>query len=307
MLGYIIRRILYLIPVFIFVTLITFVLMHTVPGGPWDTATAKPASPAIKNAIKAKFHLNEPLPQQYIEYLWEAAHGDLGPSFSESRTVNQVIAQGFPYTARIGLIALFLALVIGIPLGVLAALKHNSIIDQISLFLVTIGISVPSFVSAIAAILIFSLVLNLLPFQFQDGNWSSWIMPAVILALAPMALMVRLTRSATLDVLGEDYVRTARAKGLSSFTINIRHVLRNALIPVITLVGPLTAGLITGSFVVETFFGVPGIGRMFVQSVEKRDYGQLMGTTLFYTLLIVLFNLAVDLTYSFIDPRITRS
>jgi oligopeptide transport system permease protein len=307
MLGYILRRVSYLIPVFIFVTLITFVLMHAVPGGPWDTLTGKPASPAVKRAIAAKFRLNEPLPQQYIEYLWEAAHGDLGPSFSESRTVNQVIAQGFPYTATIGLAALLLSIVVGIPLGVLAALRHNSIIDQISLFLVTIGISVPSFVSAIVAILIFSLVLNLLPFQFQDGNWSSYIMPAVILALGPTAYMVRLTRSATLDVLGEDYVRTARAKGLSSVTINIRHVLRNALIPVITLVGPITAGLITGSFVVETFFGVPGIGRVFVVSVEKRDYSQLMGITVFYTLMIVIANLAVDLTYSFIDPRIARS
>ena len=306
MLGYIIRRLLYLIPVFIFVTLITFVLMHLVKGGPWDTLTSKPATPAVKRAIMAKYHLDEPLPQQYIEYLWQAAHGDFGPSFSETRTVNQVIAQGFPYTATIGVAALLLAMFVGLPLGVLAALKHNSIIDQISLFLITIGVSVPSFVSAIVAILIFSLLLNLLPFQFQDGNWVSYIMPAVILALSPTAYMTRLTRSATLDVLGEDYVRTARAKGLSSMVINTRHVLRNALIPVITLIGPITAGLITGSFVIEHFFGVPGIGQMFVLSVEKRDSGQLMGITVFYTLIIVLANLAVDLTYSFIDPRITR-
>lgn len=306
MLGYIIRRLLYLIPVFIFVTLITFLLMHLVKGGPWDTLTGKPASPAVKRAIMAKYHLDEPLPQQYIEYLWQAAHGDFGPSFSETRTVNQVIAQGFPYTATIGLAAMLIALFIGLPLGVLAALKHNSIIDQISLFLITIGVSIPSFVSAIVAILIFSLVLNMLPFQFQAGNWVSYIMPAVILALSPTAYLVRLTRSATLDVLGEDYVRTARAKGLSSMVVNTRHVLRNALIPVITLIGPITAGLITGSFVIEHFFGVPGIGQMFVLSVEKRDYGQLMGITVFYTLIIVLANLAVDLTYSFIDPRITR-
>lgn len=307
MIVYIIRRLLYLIPVFLFVSGVTFTLMHMVKGGPWDTATAKAASPSVKKAIAAKYKLDEPLLQQYVEYMWDASHGDLGPSFSSPVPVNRVLADGFPLTAGLGLAAVGLALVIGIPLGVLAALRHNSIIDQISLFIVTLGVSVPGFVIAIASILLFSVVLHWLPFQFERNDWTSWLMPAALLGLGPTALLVRLTRSATLDVLSEDYVRTAHAKGLPALMVNRRHVLRNALIPVITLVGPLTAGLITGSFVVESLFGVPGIGRMFITAVGKRDYGQLLGSTLFYTLVVVLFNLAVDLTYSFIDPRIARS
>ncbi len=307
MIVYIFRRLLYLIPVFIFASGITFALMHLVKGGPWDTATAKAASPAVKKAIAAKYKLDEPLLQQYVEYMWNASHGDLGPSFSSPVPVNKVLADGFPLSAGLGLAAVAIAVVVGIPLGVLAALKHNSIIDQISLFVITLGISVPSFVTAIASILLFAVVLHWLPFQFERDNWTSWLMPAAILALGPTSFLVRLTRSATLDVLSEDYVRTAHAKGLSSFMVNRRHVLRNALIPVVTLIGPITAGLVTGSFVVESLFGVPGIGRMFVTSVGKRDYGQLLGSTLFFTLIIVLFNLAVDLTYSFIDPRIARN
>ncbi len=307
MLAYIIRRVLWLIPVFIAVSLITFALMHLTPGGPWDTATPRAVPQAVRDAIKAKYGLDKSLPQQYIDYIWKALHGDLGPSFSSSVPVSQQIAQGFPLTASLGLAALFVSIIIGIPLGLIAALRHNGLVDQISVFIVTMGISVPSFVLAILMIVIFSVVLRILPYQFQRDQWQSWILPVFILSLAPTALMLRLTRSTALDVLNEDYVRTARAKGLPASTVNLRHVLRNALIPVITLIGPLTAGLITGSFVVETLFGVPGIGRQFVQAVNKRDYGLLMGSTLFYTLIIVVFNLAVDVTYSFIDPRIARS
>jgi oligopeptide transport system permease protein len=307
MLAYIIRRILWLVPVFLAVSLITFALMHLTPGGPWDTATPRAVPQAVRDAIKAKYGLDKSLPQQYIDYIWKALHGDLGPSFSSSVPVGTQIAQGFPLTASLGVAALFISILIGIPLGLIAALRHNGLIDQISIFIVTLGISVPSFVLAILLIVIFSVVMHILPYQFQRDQWQSWILPVVILSLGPTALMLRLTRSTALDVLNEDYVRTARAKGLSSRTVNVRHVLRNTLIPVITLIGPLTAGLITGSFVVETLFGVPGIGRQFVQAVNKRDYGLLMGSTLFYTLIIVLFNLAVDVTYSFIDPRIARS
>ncbi len=306
MLGYIVRRVLWLIPVFVSVSLITFILMHITPGGPWDTATARAATPAVKAAIKAKYGLDQPLPIQYVDYMWKAVHGDLGPSFSSNVSVTSQIEQGFPYTAALGMSALLISMLIGIPLGMLAALRHNGFIDQLSIFVVTLGISVPSFVLAITLILMFSVVLHVLPFQFSRTNWQSWIMPVLILSLGPIALFVRLTRSSTLEVLSEDYVRTARAKGLPAGVVNIRHVLRNALIPVITLLGPLAAGLITGSFVVETLFGVPGIGKMFVASVNKRDYGVLMGSTLFFTLIIVFFNLLVDLTYSFIDPRIAR-
>ncbi len=306
MLSYILRRIIWLIPVFIAVSLITFTLMHLTPGGPWDTLNAKTVSPAIRENIKKKYNLDKPLPQQYIEYMAAAVRGDLGPAFSSNKSVSQIITEGFPLTAALGLAALGIAIFIGIPLGVLAALRHNSIIDQTSMFIVTLGISVPSFVLSLTMIVLFSVAFRILPYQYQRDSWQSWLMPAAILALGPTALLLRLTRAATLEVLNEDYIRTARAKGLPTFVVNSRHVLRNALIPVITLLGPLTASLITGSFVVESIFGVPGIGRTFITSVTKRDYSLLMGTTLFYTLIIVAFNLLVDLTYSFIDPRITR-
>jgi len=306
MLTYIIRRVISLIPVIIVSTLITFLLMHAVPGGPADTANAKIVNPAVKRAINAKFHLDEPLAQQYIDYMWGALHGDLGPSFSTPVPVAKVLSDGFPISASLGLGALILSIVVGVPLGIFAALNHNKLIDQISLFIVTIGISIPTFVIALFAIVLFSITFNILPYQFQRDQWQSWIMPVVILSLGPIALMLRLTRASTLDVLSEDYIRTARAKGLPALLVNWRHVLRNALIPIATLIGPLTAGLITGSFQIETIFGAPGIGRIFVASVLKRDYDQLMGSTLFIILIIVLFNLAVDLTYSFIDPRIAR-
>ncbi len=306
MIGYIIRRVLWLIPVFVAVSLITFILMHLTPGGPWDTVSSRSLTPAVKAAVMKKYGLDKPLPQQYIEYMANAVRGDLGPAFSSTRTVDQIIQDTFPLTAALGLTALLISICIGIPLGILAALRHNGLVDNVSMFIVTMGISVPNFVLALAMIVFFSVALKILPYQFQRNEWQSWIMPAVILSLGPTALLLRLTRSATLEVLSEDYIRTARAKGLPAFLVNIRHVLRNALIPVITLLGPLTAGLITGSFTVEFIFGIPGLGRTFITSVGKRDYALLMGTTLFYTLIIVFFNLLVDLTYSFIDPRIVR-
>ncbi len=307
MFGYFLRRVLQIIPVLFTVSVVTFIMMHLTPGGPWDTAASRPVPAAVRQNILKRFNGDKPLFTQYIDYMANAIRGDLGPSFSGTRTVNQIIADGFPISASLGLGAIILALGVGIPLGVIAALRHNRLIDQAAMLFVTIGISVPGFVLALAAIVLFSVVLRALPYQFQRDEPLSWIMPVVLLALGPTALVLRLTRAATLEVLGEDYVRTARAKGLPATTVNIRHVLRNALLPVITLVGIVTANLITGTFVIESVFAVPGLGRSSVQSIFKRDYGLLMGVTLFYTLIITLANLLVDLTYSFIDPRITRA
>jgi len=283
-------------------------MMHLTPGGPWDTVSSRPVSATVKQNIIKKFGGDKPLVQQYLDYMGGIVlRGDLGPSFKGTQTVNQIISNGLPISAAIGLGAITLALLVGVPLGVLAALKHNTWIDQAVMLFVTIGISVPGFVLALASIVLFSVVLHALPYQFQREQPLSWIMPVALLSLGSTALVLRLTRSATLEVLGEDYVRTARAKGLGARTVNIRHVLRNALLPVITLVGIVTANLITGTFVIESVFAVPGIGRISVQSLFNRDYGVLMGTTLLYTFVVTIANLLVDLTYSFIDPRIARA
>ncbi len=307
MLAYIVRRFIWLIPVMLAVSIITFAMMHMVPGNPWDAIAGKALPPQTRAAIAKKFGLDKPLTQQYIDYVGGVLHFDFGPSFRSTRTVSQIISEGFPVTAMLGLIALFIAVAVGIPLGLIAALRHNTWIDNVAIFIVTIGYSVPNFVIGIFSILVFAVSLHLLPIAFNRNNWQTWILPAGILSIISLSAIVRLTRSATLEILGQDYVRTARAKGLSAFTVNGSHVLRNALIPVVTLLGPLTANLVTGSFIIESMFSVPGIGRTFVQSVLQRDYSLFMGVTLFYALLIIFFNLAVDLTYSFLDPRITRS
>jgi oligopeptide transport system permease protein len=307
MLAYIIRRVLGMFVVLFFVSAITFVLMTLTPGGPWDTQASRPVPKVVQDAIKKKFGGDKPPIQRYIDYMSGAIRGDLGPSFTQTRTVNQIIADGFPISAAIGIAAVVLALGVGVPLGLLAALRHNSIFDQLCMFIVTIGISVPRFVVALACIILFAVTLRVLPTQFQRDNPASWILPVTLLALGPVALVLRLVRSQTLEVLGEDYVRTARAKGLPAGAINFRHVLRNALLPVVTLVGIITANLITGTFIIESIFAIPGIGRQSVLAVNRRDYGLIMGTTLFYTTIIVIANMLVDLAYSFIDPRVTRA
>jgi oligopeptide transport system permease protein len=298
----------WLVPVLFFISLITFTLMHLVPGGPWDVmGGGKILAPAVRKLIAEKYGLDKPLPQQYIDYVTAAIHGDLGPSYFGTRTVNQIISEGFPVTAALGLFALGSSMFIGIPLGMFAALRHNRAVDRFIIFFVTMGISIPNFVIGIFLIIVLAVEFRLLPTQFRITEFKSWILPGMILALRPTVALVRLTRSATLEVLSEDYVRTARAKGLGSFMVNRRHILRNAMIPVVTLLGPMTADLITGSFIVESMFGVPGIGRTFVRAVFQRDYALFMGVTLFYALIVVLFNLLVDLTYSFLDPRIARA
>jgi oligopeptide transport system permease protein len=265
MLRYLIRRLLALIPVLLFVALFTFALMHIAPGGPWDRE--RRLDPAVEANLNAKYHLDQPLPIQFVQYVWELLHGDLGLSFTNPGfSVQEVIGRGIGVTAQLGLLAAALAIVLGVPLGVLAALKHNSLIDYGSMFFAIAGYTTPSFVLGIFLLVLFAVHWHALP----PGGWgrpAAMIMPVVTLAAAPTAILARYTRASMLDIRGQDYVRTAYAKGLRERTVVVRHMLRNALLPIITVLGPVTAALVTGSFIVETVFRVPGIGRLYINAI----------------------------------------
>jgi oligopeptide transport system permease protein len=310
MTPYIIRRVLWLIPVLLVVSIVTFSLMHMAPGGPWDRASdQKPLPARTIERLNKQFNLDKPVHEQYLLYMWGAVRGDLGPSYTQpGKNVGELILDRIPYSGRLGLQALFLAILIGIPLGVIAALRQNSWIDYLALFLSTIGSAVPSFVLGIYLIIFFAVAMNWFPVAASDwGDWRAWVLPTIALSVGPAAYMARLTRSSILEILRQDYVRTARAKGLRENIVVLRHVLKNAMIPVWTVLGPITAGLVTGSFVIEQVFSVPGVGRFFVTAISQRDYSMIMGTTLFYALMIALGNLIIDITYGLFDPRIKVS
>lgn len=302
MLKYTIRRSFWIIIVLLAVAFITFSLMHLVPGGPWDRE--KELAPQIVENLNKKYGLDKPYFEQFGNYLWGILHGDLGNSYIyQDRGVTDIILQGLPKTATLGVVAFLVAILIGVPLGMLAALRQNSIFDYISVFFSTLFASVPGFVLGILLVILFSVTLHLLP----TGGWGSpkqIILPAFALAALPAAYIARITRASMLDVMRQDYIRTARAKGLQERVVLIRHTLRNALIPVITIAGPELAFLISGSFIIENLFSIPGIGRLFVQGVFNRDYGLIMGSILFYAFAVAIVNLAVDLLYGVIDPRI---
>ena len=307
MTAYIIRRVLWLIPVLLVVSIITFGLMHTAPGGPWDRSPEeKPLPQRTIDRLNKEFNLDKPVHEQYLLYMWGAVRGDLGPSYQRpSQNVGQLIMDRLPYSARLGLQALFLSILIGVPFGVIAALRQNSWVDYLALFVTTIGSAVPSFVLGIYLIIFLSVGLGWFPVAASDwGDLRAWVLPTIALSVAPSALLARLTRSSILEVLRQDYIRTARAKGLREQIVVIRHVLKNSLIPVWTVLGPITAGLVTGSFVIEQVFSVPGVGRFFVEAIGNRDYSMIMGTTLFYALMVALANLIIDVTYGLFDPRI---
>jgi len=281
--------------------------MHSTPGGPWDRESGnKPLPERTIQRLNEQFHLDLPWYQQYAIYMWGAVRGDLGPSYQRAgQNVSDLLMDRLPYSAKLGIGAVLLAAIIGFPLGVIAAVKRNSWADYTALFFATIGTAVPSFVIGIYLIIIFAVGLDLFP--VAATNWDdpkAWVLPIITLAVAPMAYIARLVRSSLIETLGQDYVRTARAKGLGERKVVLKHALRNAMIPVWTVLGPITAGLVTGSFVVETLYSVPGIGRFFVEAITRRDYSMIMGTTLFYALMIALANLFVDLTYGFWDPRL---
>lgn len=302
MTAYIVRRVLWLIPVLLVVSAITFTLMHMAPGGPWAREKRLPASAVA--ALNRAYNLDKPVWEQYGLYLWNASHGDLGPSMKYiGRNVTDILAQGFPVTAQLGFMALGVALILGLPLGVAAAIRQNSAVDYASMFFAIIGVCTPSFILGILLMVFLASTLHVVP----TAGWSSpqhWILPTLTLAAYPAAQIARYTRASMLEVIRQDYVRTARAKGLAEQAVITGHMIKNALIPVVTVLGPITAFLVTGSFIIEYLFAVPGIGRLYVQAIGQRDYSMIMGTTLVYALAVALMNLIVDVLYVFIDPRI---
>jgi oligopeptide transport system permease protein len=300
---FIIRRILWLVPVLLFVSLITFTLMHITPGGPWDRD--KPVSATVLANLNARYNLDKPAWQQYLLYMQGVLHGDLGPSYTyQDRSVTSIILQGLPTTASLGGLAAALAVIIGVPLGVLAATRQNSTLDYLALGFGTIFASVPSFVLGFVLIIIFALSLHAVPTSGW-GRPAQYVLPVLTLGLNQAALLTRITRASVLDVSRQDFMRTARAKGLREALVVQRHLLKNALIPIVTVLGPILAVLLIGSLIVETIFSIPGIGRLLVQGITQRDYSLIMGTTLLYAFVIALLNLIVDVMYGFIDPRIT--
>jgi len=302
MIRYLIKKALLLLTSLFIVATLTFFLMHAIPGDPFVQEKAIPEE--ILKALHQHYGLDQPLYVQYVKYMKGLLSGELGPSFKyQGRTVNQIISEGFPVSFFLGIEALFIALSGGIALGSIASFNHRQWQDQMSMFIAVIGISVPSFIMASFLQYLLAMKLDLLPVA-RWGSFSQTIMPAISLAALPMAFIARLARSNMVDVLQQDYIQTAKAKGLSSFPILIKHVLRNALLPVITYLGPLVAAVLTGSFAIEKIFGIPGLGQWFVMSITNRDYTVIMGTTIFYSAILLFCIFIVDLLYCFIDPRI---
>jgi oligopeptide transport system permease protein len=305
--AFIIRRILALIPTVLLIYSLTFFLMHATPGGPWDSGE-KPIPADVQERLKAAYGLDKPLWQQYTDFLGKAIRGDLGPSYTQrSRSVVDIIGESFPVSLQLAAVATAIATIVGIPLGILGAVRHNRPVDYLSTFVSVFGVSTPSYVVTSLLVLLLASNLHLVPTSGWDGVWSTKIIvPALSLALYPMAVLARYTRASLLEVLRTDYMRTARSKGLSERSILMRHGVRNALLPVITIAGVVLADVATGSFFVETIYQVPGIGRHFVQSISGRDYPVIIGTVLLLGLVVSVMNLVVDLIYPLLDPRIGR-
>ncbi len=300
--GYVLRRAISVILVVLVVATGTFILMHAIPGGPFKKEKALP--PAVQRNIEERYKLNDPLWKQYTDYLRNLVRGDLGPSFKYlGRSVNDIIRDGFPVSATLGAWAILFALVVGVPAGIISALNQNKWQDNAVMAIAIIGVSVPNFVIATLLMYVFGVRLRWLPVAMW-GTPKHVILPMLALAGFPAAFFARLMRSSTLDVLSQDYIRTARAKGLSWYAVVVKHVVKNAILPVVTYLGPLIAGVLTGSFVVENIFAIPGLGRYYVTSIYNRDYTTIMGVTIFYSAFLVLLNFLVDIAYGWIDPRI---
>jgi oligopeptide transport system permease protein len=304
MLAYSLRRLGGAIPTLFVVMTVSFFMMRLAPGGPFDRE--RMLAPAVEANIKKAYNLDQPLVVQYGIYLAKALRGDLGPSFKyQDYSVVELIESGFPVSFEIGMAAIILALIAGGGLGIIAALRQNSGIDHAVMATAMIGITVPNFVMAPLMTLILGVYLRLLPVGgYGGGSLVNLILPTVALALPPVAYIARLTRASMIEVLRSNYIRTARAKGLPGRLVVGRHALRAAFLPVVSYLGPAIAGIITGSVVIETIFGIPGIGRYFVQGALNRDYTLVMGVVIFYGSLIILLNLLVDLAYGVLDPKI---
>ena len=302
MISILVKRFVHGVIVLWAVASLTFILLRLAPGGPFDSERKLP--PEIIANLEAKYHLNEPVLEQYSRYLAGVARGDLGPSYKYlDRGVTEIIADTLPTSALLGALAVIFAVLVSFPLGLFAAYYRESVIDRFCLFLATLGISLPNFI--LGALLIWAVALQL--GWLQAGRWDDWssvILPMVTLGAAPAAYLSALLRSTLIETLGEDFVRTARAKGAREHSVIARHALRNSLIPILTVMGPLTAALLTGSFVVEYVFAIPGMGRFFITAVTDRDYPLIMGVTLVYTAILVGANFLVDVLYAYVDPRI---
>jgi ABC-type dipeptide/oligopeptide/nickel transport system permease component len=303
---YVVTRLLWLVPTILAMALVTFLVMHATPGSPLDPVAegANPLSPEAQKALAAHYGLDKPLWQQFGVFIVNAVRGDFGYSFVyKTRTVAEILRQTFPISLFLGSMALVLAVAGGLTLGILAAVYQNRGWDYVSVSLATVGVAVPNFVLAVFLIILFSFVVPLFP----TGGWDSprtWVLPTITLALAPMGIIARFTRASMLEVIRSDYTLTARAKGLSEAPVIFKHALKNALIPIVTLLGPLFAAVGTGSFFVESIFRVPGMGRFFVESMTGRDYPMIMAVVLSYGVFLAVMNLLVDLAYGALDPRI---
>ena len=302
MLIYFFKRLLHGIPVLIVVSTITFVIMRVVPGGPFDQEKKLP--PEILANIQAKYHLDQPVTTQYLLYLKQLVQGDMGPSYKYiGRDVTDIILDTFPVSITLGVMAMLVVVGVGVPMGVWSAYRQNSVIDRICMFYATLGISIPSFVLGTVLVWLMSHKLQWLPPALWEGP-RYMILPAIALGAPFTGYVARLIRSTVLEVLASDYIRTARAKGLTETTILLKHTLKNSIFPVISVLGPLTAGLVTGSFVIEFIFSIPGMGSFFITAVTNRDYPLIMGVTLVYAVLIVVANIFVDMIYMWLDPRV---
>ncbi len=299
---YIFKRVIMAVITAVLVATLTFFIMNMVPGGPF--LSEKAVTPQAQAAMEAKYGLDKPLSQQYFTYMGGLLHGDFGLSLKKrGRTVEQIITTKFPVSARLGGIAMVVAVVFGVPLGAVAAFNRGKTVDNILVVLSTAGIAIPSFLSSTLLMYIFTTKLKLLPsLGLKDAQ--SYIMPVMALALYPTFYIARLMRSSMLDVMGQDYMRTARAKGVSTFKSIFKHALRNAILPVITYLGPLLASLMTGSFIIEKIFNIPGLGSEFVGAITSRDYPMIMGTTIFLAVFVIAMNVIVDIAYAIVDPRI---
>ena len=299
---YIVKRFFMMIATILIIATLTFFLMHSIPGSPFDEE--RTSNPTIQANLEKFYKLDQPTHVQYFQYLKSIATFDFGPSIKKpNESVNTLLARGFPISFELGMVTILVAVLSGITLGTFAALRHNGIIDYMAMAFAVVGISVPNFVLATLLIQQFAVNWNLLP----PATWSSpmhMILPTLALATGPTAIIARLTRSSMLEVLTQDYMKMARAKGFSPARIVLRHALRNALMPVVTIMGTMLAGILTGTFVIEKIFAIPGMGKYFVESINNRDYPVIMGSTVFYSAFLVFMLFLVDIVYGFLDPRI---
>ncbi|WP_313801966.1 ABC transporter permease [Cytobacillus sp.] len=302
MTAYIVKRLIAMLVTLWLIITLTFFLMHSVPGSPFNEERA--TNETVQKNLEKYYHLNEPLIVQYGLYLKSVVTLDFGPSIKKSsQTVNEMLGRGFPVSFELGIVTLIVAVISGITLGIIAALRHNGILDYMAMTIAVLGISIPNFVMATLLIQQVAVNWGILPV----ATWVSpkhMVLPTLALATGPMAIIARLTRSSMLEVLTQDYIRTAKAKGLSPVKIIFKHALRNALLPVITVLGSLAASILTGTFVIEKIFAIPGMGKYFVESINQRDYPVIMGTTVFYSAILIMMLFLVDIAYGILDPRI---